>query len=310
MATEKSKKAKKLADISKKFVMLAHSFDPKKHVFREPKNKHEVDIRGWLIQEKIDGVRAIYKNGKLYTRNKKRIYAPERFIKSVEYTLNSLRKSAGIHNIQLDGELVSTKGFQHTTSVVRKKGQKKELGEWKHICYKLFDYKIIKSKKQEKNYDDRMCEIYWNVFNGYRKNEGVFFVEFPRGYGTVTTKNRLYACLSHAEKYEKIEGFILRNPKSYYEVGRSWNMLKLKTFTDIEAEVIKHVPGNGKFKNMLGKVECKMPNGKIFECGNGFTRKDRLNPPDIGSKITVKYFELTEAGLPRFPIYIATRDYE
>jgi ATP-dependent DNA ligase len=32
--------------------------------------------------------------------------------------------------------------------------------------------------------------------------------------------------------------------------------------------------------------------------------------PPIGKKITVKYQELTKSGIPRFPVFIAVRDYE
>ena len=35
-----------------------------------------------------------------------------------------------------------------------------------------------------------------------------------------------------------------------------------------------------------------------------------MTPPDIGALVTFSFFELTDGGLPRFPAFVATRDYE
>ena len=66
--------------------------------------------------------------------------------------------------------------------------------------------------------------------------------------------------------------------------------------------------------NKVGKLKFQMPNGKGFDAAvNGdweyleqLWRRSDL----IGKTATVKYFELTEDGVPRFPKVIAIRDYE
>ena len=35
--------------------------------------------------------------------------------------------------------------------------------------------------------------------------------------------------------------------------------------------------------------------------------KERENPPPVGSIITFRYQELSDTGIPRFPIYIGVR---
>jgi hypothetical protein len=45
----------------------------------------------------------------------------------------------------------------------------------------------------------------------------------------------------------------------------------------------------------------------LYYLGTGFSDKQRLNPPKIGSIITFKYQELSEAGKPRFPAFLRER---
>ena len=42
------------------------------------------------------------------------------------------------------------------------------------------------------------------------------------------------------------EGLILRKPQSAYTIGRSVDILKVKTFQEAEAVVIEHLPGSGR----------------------------------------------------------------
>jgi DNA ligase-1 len=98
---------------------------------------------------------------------------------------------------------------------------------------------------------------------------------------------------------------MLRKPESLYIGARSDTLLKVKSFTDDEAKVIEHATqGQGKYKDMAGSLVCVMRNGKRFKVGSGLTDQDRANPPAVGSIITVRYQELTKAGVPRFPTYV------
>jgi hypothetical protein len=58
---------------------------------------------------------------------------------------------------------------------------------------------------------------------------------------------------------------------------------------------------------MLGALECKLPNGKRFDVGSGFNMDQRRKPPKIGSVITFKFQELSNNGIPRFPVFLRIR---
>jgi DNA ligase-1 len=51
-----------------------------------------------------------------------------------------------------------------------------------------------------------------------------------------------------------------------------------------------------------------MPDGTRFNVGTGFSDAERESPPPIGCVITYRYQELSEAGVPRFPSFVAIRD--
>src|SRR5262249_13635556 len=103
------------------------------------------------------------------------------------------------------------------------------------------------------------------------------------------------------------EGLMLRQPGSKYAAGRSTTLLKVKTFHDAEARVLGHEPGAGRHKGRLGALLVEMADGTRFAVGTGFSDAERSNPPPLGSTITFRYQELSEAGVPRFPSFVAVR---
>ena len=109
------------------------------------------------------------------------------------------------------------------------------------------------------------------------------------------------------------EGQILRTD-SVYENKRSKSLLKHKSFVDAEFEILGVEEGKGNHAGKVGRLNFQI-NGKPFDAAvNGdweyierlWKSKDGL----IGKTATVKYFELTEDGIPRFPKVIAIRDFE
>jgi DNA ligase-1 len=103
---------------------------------------------------------------------------------------------------------------------------------------------------------------------------------------------------------------MLRRPGSRYESGRSATLLKVKTFRDAEARVLKHLEGSGRHKGRLGALLVELPDGTRFSVGTGFSDAEREHPPAVGSLITFRYQELSEAGVPRFPFYVGVRTAE
>ncbi len=77
--------------------------------------------------------------------------------------------------------------------------------------------------------------------------------------------------------------------------------------------VISKIEGKGNLTGKVGKLQFEI-NGKPFESavnGDWEYLAELLQRNDlIGKQATVKYFELTEDGIPRFPKVIAIRDFE
>jgi DNA ligase 1 len=97
---------------------------------------------------------------------------------------------------------------------------------------------------------------------------------------------------------------MLRVAGSSYTPSRTSDLLKVKSFFDIDAEVIGYEAGKGRHLGRTGALLCKLDNGITFSVGTGLSDAERTNPPALGTVITVKYQALTDAGVPRFPAYL------
>jgi DNA ligase len=97
------------------------------------------DPAGWLMSEKLDGVRA-YFDGKCFISRQGNLYhAPDWFV-------------AGLPNVPLDGELwLGRKAFQRTVSIVRRQDQS---DHWKQIRFLVFDAPGL-----AKGFEDRLAFV-------------------------------------------------------------------------------------------------------------------------------------------------------
>ena len=293
MATERSEKSRALQKAAQNFVMLAKKYQPNLHT-TEPKRKVDHDITDWYIFEKIDGVRARLHEDSLKTRTGKILPVPEDFMKQIT-------SFCGDKSIQLDGELIHKNGvFSDTVSIVR---ADKNLKDWADIRYRIFD--IVDDTKTFKERYTLLREL-----DRHSKKHSVRHqIKLLRDRGCIKDETSISSHLSKVVSAGG-EGLILRNPDGLYKLGRSADLLKVKEFQDDEATVIDHYPGDGRHEGRLGGLVCKLNSGAQFRVGTGFSDEEREDPPEIGSTVTVRYFELSKDGVPRFPVYICIRNYE
>ena len=101
---------------------------------------------------------------------------------------------------------------------------------------------------------------------------------------------------------------MLHRADSRYRAERTDDLLKLKPHQDAEARVIAHLPGNGKYENMLGALQVQRPDGLQFRVGTGFTDEQRRHPPPVGTWITYTYHGLTAKGMPRFARFLRVHE--
>ncbi len=115
---------------------------------------------------------------------------------------------------------------------------------------------------------------------------------------------------------EGYEGLMVRNEKGVYGLDkRSNNLLKYKDFQDAEYEIVGFKEGVGRSAGLVIWVCVDPKTGKTFNVkpdGNNAQRKEWFDNGDsyVGKEITVRFFELTADGLPRFPTGGWFRDYE
>jgi DNA ligase-1 len=239
-------------------------------------------VKGWLMSEKLDGVRAIWDGSKLVSRNGKQFFAPEWFLSQLP---------AGV---ALDGELFIGRGkFQPTVGAVKKESPVDR--EWRKIRYCVFD-----APQALGGFEDRLA-----------------FCESTLAGSTIASvvPHRECAGKEDMESFfealcaDGAEGIMLRAPGSSYENRRSANLLKYKPFESDEAVVMGHKIGEGRLAGRVGALIVKW--GKVtFRVGSGLSDEVRMNPPKVGALITFGFCGLTDGGCPRFPTFLAERSYE
>ena len=256
------------------FFFTSSLFAAKPELLLLNKYSEDVNISGWYMSEKFDGVRAYWDGGKLISRSGKVFEAPEFFTKDFPAT-------------ELDGELWSRRGdFANISSIVRKKLAH---DDWKELTYNIFEV-----PNTEGNLLERLSSVSPSKYIKVIKQV------------KIEDKKHLNKFLKSIEE-KGGEGVVVRDARLSYYTGRKNNALKVKSYIDDECEVTGYTAGKGKYKGMTGALLCKMKNQNIIKIGSGLSNQERIYPPKIGAIITFKYYGLTSKGNPRFPIFLRER---
>jgi hypothetical protein len=254
-------------------ILLAQKFD----------DFEDLDPTGWHYSEKLDGVRGYWNGKDFISRQGNTFQAPDWFKK-------------GLPDHPLDGELwMGRQMFQKTLSIVRSFNAG---DEWKKIIYVTFDM-----PKHGGVFEERLAAL-----EELHKKHAPPHMQVHT-HDTVQSRKQVIAELQRVVKLGA-EGLMLRKPKSLYEGRRSATLLKMKLFSDAEAEVVGYEKSTtGQFKGLVGSLVLRMPSGVQFNL-NAKTVDLRTKPPAIGTVVTYSYTELTEDGRPKCASFIAVRDYE
>ncbi len=239
----------------------------------------DVDLAGWWMSEKLDGVRAYWNGQTFVSRLGNAFHAPKWF-------------TAALPPTPLDGELWGgRKKFQRTVGIVKRQDQSEA---WKEIRYLIFD-----APAQSGPFEARLehCRSLFPT---------------PGEWAEVHAHEPCRDVTHLREELARVEalggeGLMMRKPGSAYVAGRSETLLKVKSFHDAEARVIEHSAGTGRHQGRLGALVVELPDGTTFNVGTGFSDREREAPPAIGSVITFRYQELSDIGVPRFPSYVGVR---
>ncbi len=235
------------------------------------------NITGWVMSEKLDGIRAYWSGKELLFRSGQVIHAPKWFTKNYP-------------PFPIDGELWTKRGdFENISSIVRDKIPNEKA--WKQIKHYIFEVPNAKGGLLE-----RLKKV--------APYEGEIIKLIPQI--PIKNKKHLQTFLKEIE-YKRGEGVVVRDPNTPYIAKRTSKALKVKSFLDKECKIIGYNRGHGKLKDMMGSLICQMDNNSTFIIGSGFSMNERKNPLAIGSVITFKYKEMTKYGKPRFPVFLRVR---
>ena len=273
--------------------MLAHKYDEKRIDWSEPV----------YIQPKLDGVRCLFTKDGAYSRTGKKFMN----LRHIEMALKSFFDDNP--DVVLDGELYNHKlknDFEKIISLVRKqKPTDTDRLDAQHLVqFHMYDY--FDGVKYD-SYKTRMQQLVSsNLYDAQVKYVPTKLVD-----------TYSYARLLHEEFLEDgYEGSIIRL-NGLYKHGRSYDLMKFKDFSDAEATIVGYELGKGKRTGTLGKFLMMDDEGVQFGCppGKGYSYKDLsnmlLNINDyIGQRATFTYFQRTQAGSYRHPLFKCIRNYE
>jgi len=265
--------------------MLAHDFLKRGKAIKFP----------CFTQRKYDGTRCVAISGKgLFSRNKKRYPHLDHIVAEINKLPNT---------IILDGELYSdTLTFQEIVGIVKRETLK-EGDQEKQIQIKLHVYDIINEAPYELRYTNLQM-----LFNKYK------FKHLVLVKSDICESEEAMKELHAQYVAEGFEGLMLRNKTGLYKNSRAVDLQKFKEFFDGEFKIVGYKEGEGLETGCVIWV-CEAENGLQFACRPRGTREEREvlysdGKKYVGKKLTVRYQEMTDSNVPRFPVGIAIRDYE
>jgi DNA ligase-1 len=257
--------------------MLAHPYEKYRHKIKFP----------CFVQPKLDGVRCLYSNGKLLSRGGKEYNIP--------HIKNAIESASIDQDLVLDGEIyIYGDSLQTINSLVkRNRPESLELSFW--------IYDAFNKNNPNEPFSERLKRI--------------LKLQIPNCVITRTT-----LCDNEQEIFEQhakfvgasYEGSIVRDASAPYAVGQRSNyLLKIKDFKEDDFIIIGCKEGIGKFEG-CAIFQCQTKENKTFDVTSPGTIEEKKIAwktwqSFVDKTLKVKYFDLTEDKIPRFPVAIATR---
>lgn len=269
---------------------------------------------------KLDGIRAIVKDGKLLSRTLKEI--PNKHIQNAyDWT-----KLEGLDGEIIVGSATDKNVMQATTSGAMSREGKPE---WFYYGFDLWNH--------PGSFFERIGALSnWVTHFKSGEVDPIPNIQF--------LAQELIYDQDHLNKYEEamisfgFEGVMLRLPESLYKFGRStekeFALVKVKRFSDAEAtvisvnelmrnqnELLEDNLGYAKRSSeqaglvpagIMGSLRAVTDDGIEFDIGTGFTLDQRSKlwlsrESLIGTKVKYKFFDGGIKVAPRFPVFIGFR---
>jgi DNA ligase 1 len=242
-------------------------------------------VSHYLVSEKLDGVRAWWDGEQLRTRSGYVIPAPDWFLQVLP------------RDVALDGELWIGHGtFDRISALVRSAVADDE--GWKAVRFMVFDLpdSLAPVEDRLQVLTALISAINSPFIQQVKQHELASPAELQQMLQSVTASGG--------------EGLMLKRKGSLYQARRSSDWMKLKVREDAEAIVLGYTPGKGKYQGMVGALQVRSEDGRVFRIGSGLTDEMRRHPPAPGTRITYSFNGQTSRGLPRFARFVRVRPAE
>jgi DNA ligase-1 len=223
---------------------------------------NEIDVKGWFMSEKLDGIRAFWDGkGNFWSKNGKIINVPESFKQLPPYPLDG-ELWCGYED---NGTLLAF--LKQCCDVVRKKTWS-AVQEWEKIKFCVFDAPNV-----EAPYDKRHLFLENNLTQYF--NSKISLVPIQKCKGKEDLQNHLDQIVKKGG-----EGIMIYNPVSHYHAGRCKNVLKVKKYYESTITFLERSKDSYHFK-------CQQNDGSevFLKVMGGYY----MRPPKINSKIPVKH---------------------
>ena len=242
----------------------------------------DIDPRGYLVSEKLDGVRAIWDGSRLRFRSGRIVHAPGWF-------------TAALPPVALDGELWGGRESFDVVSGTVRRATPDDAG-WRDLRLMVFDLPGASG-----DFAARAARI--TALAAASRSaawEAVDQVQLP---DRAALQQRLEQVVRGGG-----EGLVLHRADASWSPGRNGTLWKLKPLQDAEAQVLAHEPGRGRLAGAIGALRVRTADGVEFRLGTGFTDAERRDPPPVGSWISYTHRGITPSGVPRFASYWRPHD--
>jgi len=271
------------------YPMLAQTYDPSKSSVTYP----------CFVQPKLDGLRCI-----VYLDSDRQIVFQSRTggrFYTMGHLIPSLTSLFGRYpDTVLDGELYTTDlPFEELAGLIKKRKVTHEDTErLKHVSYHIYD--IINDEPFSERY--KRLQTILNPPYRYLKIVPTAIVssipEFKEQFKDFVANG--------------MEGIMLRNMSGIYRCNyRSNDLQKYKEFFEEEYQIIGFKEGDGRDKGAV-IWECQCGDSSFWVRPRGTMEKRQEWFRDglsyVGKMITVIYQELSDMGIPRFPVGKSIRD--
>lgn len=269
---------------------------------------------------KIDGIRCTVFGGVAYSRSLKPI--PNLYVQ--EWAAGNYKMLEGLDGELVVGSATYANCMQNSMAVMRRAGEP-------DFTFFVFDY----VDRFNQGFDVRYLNL-----------QDDFGPDYPIPGRVSLLLQSLSANIESLDKLEAeylehgYEGMMIRSPDAPYKFGRSTEreggLVKVKRFTDAEAEVIGFEEemhnGNESRRDNLGRAErssvssgligkqtlgalrCRTPEGIEFNIGTGFTAEQRAEywqtvkaSELLGAVVKYKYFCHGIKESPRHPVFLGFR---